>query len=505
MAVVVGVAQAPVRAQVNALQQLGREIIGSSFDSDFSSSLAGSNSVVDGSAINSGSVMTNLVDSEIRRRPSSIAQSAPSSTAKKTVQLLVPVKTGLEFKNIQALIPSVKILEMSKRVFVLVAETARALPAYNLGRKLQKQLDIIFELAYSDNHPDLNLAWLSKINGDIASTPKINGQEVNKTHANVAHQPNLESGRNDSIKKIESTNNSDDLGVLAWSFSAPSDNSKLNSSISEPEPTNTTLATENKPEINFSPVQSNSLVVASESPDGHNEIAPIEDTGAKTKFRSSLAEVLAELKSMRAAKVNEYDNSTDIVDQVWPTVEQPPLIHAARPSSDTLPISPKPEKNTASHALVEVTSAESKSVTSIDNILADIRSMRASTSSYTFSDLSSSKSQKSNSLVNAVAIKPVHFDSVPVVSSRYMATNKDLAYVYVKIRDKSQIASLQNVRTSPVVHYHRGEMLARVGVYRDTKVGHRLQRSQLQQLSRDGFEVRVVANNTTMLPNNFTV
>ena len=44
---------------------------------------------------------------------------------------------------------------------------------------------------------------------------------------------------------------------------------------------------------------------------------------------------------------------------------------------------------------------------------------------------------------------------------------------YVKIRDKSQIASLQNVRTSPVVHYHRGEMLARVGVYRDTKVGHR--------------------------------
>ena len=81
---------------------------------------------------------------------------------------------------------------------------------------------------------------------------------------------------------------------MIWStgleFSAPSDNSKLNSSISKPEPTNTTLATENKPEINFSPVQSNSLVVASESPDGHNEIAPIEDTGAKTKFRSSLAE-----------------------------------------------------------------------------------------------------------------------------------------------------------------------------------------------------------------------
>ena len=116
--------------------------------------------------------MTDLVDSEIRRRPAPVAKNTVSDRGPKTVQLLVPVKTGLEFRDIQALIPRAKILEMSRRVFVLVAETARALPAYQLGRKLQSQLGFIFELAYSDGHPDLDLAWLSSINGNVANAPK---------------------------------------------------------------------------------------------------------------------------------------------------------------------------------------------------------------------------------------------------------------------------------------------------------------------------------------------
>ena len=456
MALVVGVAQAPVRAQVNALQQLSREIIGSSFDSDFSSPLAGTNSVVDGSAINSGSVMTNLVDSEIRRRPSSIAQSAPSSTGKKTVQLLVPVISGLEFKNIQALIPNVKILEMSRRVFVLVAETARALPAYNLGRKLQDQLDVVFELAYSDNHPDLNLAWLSKINGDIASTPKINGQEVNKTHANVAHQSNLEPVLNNSIKKVDSTNNPDDLGVLAWSFSSGSESPSLNSSISESKSTkiNLTLSSDINPEVDSSVVKSESLISESKVSKSLDEIAPLEGSYVKTKFKDSLADVLAELKSMRRTKSESLITSSEVPAQV-----------ASIPNDSATMKSSEIQKH-SSNIVLNITESsdiistrddsslsQNNSFSSIDNILADLRSMRSSVASSIVpnSQSSISKPGLSRTLVNAVGIKPVEIAGIPVVSSRYMAANKDLAYVYVKVSNKAQIASLKNLSSSPVV------------------------------------------------------
>ena len=84
-----------------------------------------------------------------------------------------------------------------------------------------------------------------------------------------------------------------------------------------------------------------------------------------------------------------------------------------------------------------------------------------------------------------------------------MAANQNLAYVYVKVQREAQIASLKDLSNSPVVHYHRGQLLARVGIYRDSRVGQRLQRNQLQKLSNAGFEVQVIANNTRMNHNTF--
>ena len=104
-----------MQAQVNALQRLGRGSLVVALIAISRLHLRG-NSVVDGSAINSGSVMTNLVDSKFVAVHPQLSLLLP--VLKKTVQLLVPVKTGLEFKY-QALIPSVKILEMSTFIILI--------------------------------------------------------------------------------------------------------------------------------------------------------------------------------------------------------------------------------------------------------------------------------------------------------------------------------------------------------------------------------------------------
>jgi len=172
IAVIAGLSQAPAKAQANALQELSRQMIGSNFDGITSpTTLPGSPSLVQSGSESSGRVVVDLVDQEIRRRTTA-PRSVGTKKAAKTVQLLVPVRTGLEFAQIEQLVPGAKILEMNGAVFVLASENAQALPVYQQGRLLQAKLGVAFQLAYSDGHPDLNLAWMSAVHADVASAPK---------------------------------------------------------------------------------------------------------------------------------------------------------------------------------------------------------------------------------------------------------------------------------------------------------------------------------------------
>ena len=85
------------------------------------------------------------------------------------VQLLVDIKTGLELNQIRTLIPTAKVLEKSGKVFVYVTQTRNARTAYNLGKSLQDKFNITFNLAYSEGHPDLNLAWMKPLANIVAT------------------------------------------------------------------------------------------------------------------------------------------------------------------------------------------------------------------------------------------------------------------------------------------------------------------------------------------------
>lgn len=390
LALIAGLGQAPAQAQANTLEELSRQEIGSIFSNNVSpTTLPGSPSIVEGGSENTGRMVGDLVDQEIRRRPIA-AEPTTAMVGPKTVQLLVPVRTGLEFAQIEILLPDVKILEMNGGVFVLVSETPHALPAYRKGRELQAKLNVEFQLAYSDNHPDLNLAWMASVNSDVATAPKpVTYQKP------VAILPPAPS----------KPGTAKDLGLLV--FRAP----WLDAPASV-----AAAPLENQEQVAFNPV--------------------------------------------------------------------PP---AAEPQESQTPDLQRPALSVALEQTIEPLAAAKTNTLSLRETLAELRAMGGQTAR------PATTTVRPAPLVQAVAIRPSSLGDVPLVSNRFMAVNQDLAYVYVKVKTGADVAAVKRVSPVAVVHDREGQLLARVGVYTNSRIGDRLRKNQIQQLQQLGYEVELIA------------
>ena len=456
MALIIGFSESSAKAQSNALKELAREMIGSSFEkTDTPTALPGSPSIVDGGRGRIDNVMTNLIDDEIRRRsipanPQGLSQDGP-----KTVQLLVPIKTGLEFKNIQAILPQVKILETLAKVYVFVTESTRALPAYELGRQLQAKLGITFELAYSKGHPDQNLAWMRLLNGDVATAPKIvdpfakssERQTVSTLISKLPVQPQTPGTAEDlQGLTIQSP-------WLASSQPSPQSQTKF---VSDPLPKSVKPLSSLQADFALQP------------------LPPIQQPNAK------IALAPQPIESKRSSVIK----SVDVVEQ------------AQHSKSDKVKPSPSSiHDSLAELASMRVSLAKSRSAeTAIQQT--SIAGKLQSSDQILDTNVQSSRSK---SLVKAVAIQPTSLGNIPLVNSRFMGTNKSLAYVYVKLDNTNQINALKKVSNIAMAHLRDGKLLARVGIYTNSRVGQLLQKTQLQKLSQAGFEIELIASNASMI------
>ena len=420
IAVIAGLSQAPAKAQANALQELSRQMIGSNFDGITSpTTLPGSPSLVQSGSESSGRVVVDLVDQEIRRRTTA-PRSVGTKKAAKTVQLLVPVRTGLEFAQIEQLVPGAKILEMNGAVFVLASENAQALPVYQQGRLLQAKLGVAFQLAYSDGHPDLNLAWMSAVHADVASAPKPASPQQ------VAAEKPPEPVKPGTAK---------DLGLVV--LQAPWGHQASQASAAAPS----------LPPTSRRPAPDSRLL---------NNMAAIESSATATHAVPKQADT------------------------------QPPLLAAAA-SQPVLVAQPQP-------VAVNAPVAQPPSNRSLRDSLAELRAMRqASAVPEPVASAQTTPPARSASLVKAVAILPHQVSNVVLLSSSFMAVNQELAYVYVKLRDMVEVASLNHVAPVVAVHNRDGQLLARVGVYTNTRVGGRLLNQQMHMLRQQGYEAELVA------------
>ena len=397
----------PSFAQSEKLKELSRSLLGSSFDDN--KLQVAPLGVIDQNTGRIQTVVNDIVDDNAVILPYFHKQFGKSTGH--IVELLIPIKTGLEFSLLQAKYPEIKVQQSPNGVSILAASSKNALPMYFLGRKIQEEFGYSFELAYSDGHPDLNLAWLAP------------------------HSPRLFALKKQSLKVAQSVNtlvtptlssNASDLGdPLSWSVP-----SNLNKKIP-------------------------SKTIA-------NRLQPVEVEEVKQPIANRLQPVeVEEVKQPTVFAIQHVSSN-------FPRLISPPPVNLSN-------------KNKLASKLVgelNSNSFESSKSTFRPSILAGL--------------------PKKKNLIAAVGISPVHLKNIHIGSSNLIAINKRLNYVYVEVANSSDIDKLNN-SSGPVNVLRRNNnmLLARVGIYSNTKIGNRLKETKLSQLQSAGFNI--IANNASIV------
>ena len=494
----------PVSAQaspVNPLAELSRTLVGSSFEpTTTTTTLEGNPSLIEAGAGSVKPVVGSFVDDEVRRRPVGSSQKPGVRPAIKTVQLLIPVKTGLEFAQLQELEPTVKILEQDGKVYVLVAETVQALPVYKRGKALQEKFGYGFELAYSEGHPDLNLAWMGALSPDVASLKKPSLLPPAAATTVSASIPKAKP-RVEAPKLGEAS----DLGLLTISASwligpSVSEQATPQPVVAQPVSTSVAIAptptfptptaltpTPTLPAVRRRP---SNLVVVSPSPARVPSTAkaipkpvtrsvaplpiaisaapastatPASKPASPSVRRQSMQDILVELRRMRIAQA--------VPEQAAPSVAELPIAGFAKPASSSVPASVATEAS--KRALTIDQPATSSVVAAVSPIV-------------------SQASLASPSLIQAVAIRPTQLGTIPVLGTRFMAVNQELAYMFVKVKTAADLEVVRQVAPVSVIHESNGQLLAQVGVFPNTKKGDHLRDVQRLKLQNSGVEVQLI-------------
>jgi hypothetical protein len=553
------------------------------------------------------------------------------------VQLLVDIKTGLELGQIRTLIPSAKVLEKSGKVYVLVSQTEKALTAYNLGKSLQDKFNLTFNLAYSNGHPDLNLAWMDSISTSIASnytspqlpknstsqdklissalskTSKLNKQTyIDKTISEVISKKPKEALSTISVSKnSEEVYHSSNIvnnvsanetplqlspsSIVIQNNNLENNTSQLPSQLSHKNARFTDSSSSLNVKPNFKIAQfdnNNNATTVDDALPAFPKVAstktltttPLPNEFQSTK-RKSISETLKELRSISFSEASSdkiilAENSNNVesyseIDSVRPETNElsasvassPLLISENSLKADDQPISrsegiakireslksissiSKDQTNKASllvdktpqispqvesdqfklsdSEFVEVSKAGYEEQVATDNLgkvdfsaqplltenlkstkpqvisrtegIAKIRESLKSLSSISNDqpdkvDSTIDEKIATSSLIKSVAIRPTHIGSLPVYSSRFTAVNRELAYVYVEVKNESDVSDVKRFKGVYGLQVRGSKLLARVGVYTKSKLGKRLLNQKLKKLEEKGLKIELALN-----------
>lgn len=350
----------PSFAQSEELRRLTKELLGSAFDNHGSE--VAPLGVINKNTGRIQRVVENTVDKHSNKLP--IFQKQFEKTISQVVEILIPIKTGIEYSMLQAKYPNIKIQESPGGVAILVGSNTKALPMYLLGKKIQEEFGFSFELSYSNGHPDLDMAWLTPFKSNqIAYNSDRNKKPISQKSKVPVYQPVI-------------SENAVDLGNTL-SRTAPW--------LSQDKLTTNTTNNFTKKFINDTDQRKND---------------------SKTAFQ----------------KVNKL----------------PPLV--------------------APPAITEIKASNSRNI--------------------------------QNRLISSVKITPVRLENVAIASSKLIATNKSLNYLYVEIADNNDLDKIKaNGKAVNILRNKNNKLLARVGIYSNTNVGNRLKAKKLEELEANGFNV----------------
>ena len=420
----------PSFAQSEELRRLTKELLGSAFDNHSSEvALLG---VINKNTGRIQRVVENTVDNHSNKLP--IFQKQFEKTTSQVVEILIPIKTGMEYSMLQSKYPNIKIQESPGGVAILAGSNTKALPMYLLGKKIQEEFGFGFELAYSDGHPDLNMAWLAPIKSNqVAKKPGLDTKDFSQK-SQVA-----------SIKPVFSESALDLGKTLSWS--APWTSAKKLSTVTNKivESRNATSRPNKvtakifKSDYKFPPLIAPPSIVESKLANG--QTTPLMNTSNKLSTLISSVKITPVKSRNATSRPNKATAKIFKSDYKFPPLIAPPsIVESKLANGQTTPL-----MNT---------------------------------------------SNKLSTLISSVKITPVKLKNVAIGSSSMIALNKSLNYVYVEIASDKDLNRLENnIKSVNILRNSNNKLLARVGIFANTSIGNRLKEAKLQELDAKGFNV----------------
>ena len=95
-----------------------------------------------------------------------------------------------------------------------------------------------------------------------------------------------------------------------------------------------------------------------------------------------------------------------------------------------------------------------------------------------------------HSLVKPVAIKSVHLDNVLIGSTNFIAVNPSVNYLYVNVNSADDYNKIAGFKHAPTLMRNKhNQLIAKVGVYTNSRVGVRLRNKKLSEIKAAGLSI----------------
>jgi hypothetical protein len=405
---------------------------------------------------------------------------APVLAGGKHVRLLIPILTGAELDQVRQLAPKAAIVTINGGTFLEVGAFTDARVAHRLGRSIQKRLAIPFDLAYDPDHPQVDLAL-----GDEPLKPSQTIAQQASAVQQLAVAPAPQPAATDPIWAPISVGLSDVLAEAAPLQALAQTEVSTDPASGQPEADGTagsgqlTAVVEEVSGLSQAqiPPQPAATQPAAIDP-ALTLIAAAVDAGAELDSPNLHHEVVLAVAGNTPEPKPEEAVTRDVAvaeptsqQELEATEQQPvhrkalmPAVHAAPEVDNSLAALPAPVAITQPQARLVVELPFAKPI-------------------------ATPKAHRPHPWLKPVQIAAVKVE--PPLSRSGVAVNPHLNYLYVKIQKPADVARLELITPVMELNPVGTTMVARVGVYTQSRTGRQLMEAQIAELRQHKVHVLI--------------
>ena len=441
------------------------------------------------------------------------------------VQLLFPVESGGELDTLSVLTTQAKLVTVQGRTFVLVGEFTDAKVAFRLGKSLQRRVKLPFELSYDPGHPQANFAWLRELENkestikSVQLTPPARGTNTTQPtmmpvvkkatkasslpsfRATDLLPPNRQLLATSRIPSRLQTTPRKPASNMVRSNSPAQDSAQSNLSSDSIEaklrPGSDPQAT---PAVGLSPISDSIFLSRSQSAQTSVTVLQPQISAANPSSPAPVSESrpssIPTLIGAIASKSPKSVPKPESTSRKSTAASFKPLPQLAVKPAAIPTFSHQTSETSISAKVAQIVLRTSGFTPRVQRLLKAKPSLTSEPPLVVITPPSPALPPRSHTQVNSVILGDV---VMPVSKEPHMlAVNPELTYLYIVLGEAAEAEAVNKLTPVVALHLHDGQILAQVGVFQADPLGRRMLDDELNQLSNQGFTIRLIHRGEAM-------